>query len=124
MLVPVLAGVLVVSPRVTAANDQNGCVMLQPQQTVHVELSPGEPERMYCIRAEKGQRIVAEISHPQGVEPSGRVIAPSGEMDGGPGGPFYSGECRESGIYKIQFGQRGPKRTGSYDLTIEVTAPR
>ena len=55
------------------------------------------------------------------VEPSGRVISPAGEMDGGPGGSFYRGECRDTGIYQIQVGQRGPKRAGSYDLTIEIT---
>ncbi|MFY9877255.1 MAG: hypothetical protein WAL20_16695, partial [Rhodomicrobium sp.] len=77
-----------------------------------------------CLRAEKGQHLQAEITNAQGVDPSGRVISPAGEMDGGPGGPFYRGEIRESGVYQIQVGQRGAKRAGSYDLTIKVTPGR
>ena len=42
----------------------------------------------------------------------------------GPGGPFYRGEIRESGIYQIEAGQRGPKRAGAYDLTVKVTPGR
>ena len=95
--------------------------MLDVARTVHVELSLREPERTYCLQAEKGQHLKAEITNAQGVDPSGRVISPAGEMNGGPGGPFYRGEIRESGIYKIQVGQRGPKRAGSYDLTISLT---
>jgi hypothetical protein len=99
-------------------------MMLDPQRRVHVELSAREPERTYCLRAEKGQHLQAEITNAQGVDPSGRVISPGGDMDGGPGSPFYRGEIRESGIYQIQAGQRGPKRAGSYDLTIKVTPGR
>jgi hypothetical protein len=98
--------------------------MLDQHRTVHVELSASEPEKTYCLRAEKGQHLQAEITNAQGVDPSGRVISPAGEMAGGPGGPFYRGEIRESGIYQIQVGQRGPKRAGSYDLTIKVTPGR
>jgi hypothetical protein len=111
---------------ICTAHAGQGCVMLGTQVTthIHVELSARHPEKAYCIRAEKGQQLRAEISNAQGVEPSGRVISPGGEMDGGPGGPFYRGECRESGIYQIQAGQRGQKRSGSYDLTIEITPQR
>ena len=98
--------------------------MLDDHRTVHVELSAREPERTYCIRAEKGQHLLAEIVNPQGIDPSGRVISPAGDMNGGPGGPFYRGEIRESGIYRIQVGQRGPKRAGSYDLTVTLTPER
>ena len=122
-----LAGALALLPTGTRAQAEPACVMLETQQTkkrVHVELSAHEPEKAYCIRAQKGQHLRVEISNAQGVEPSGRVISPAGEMDGGPGGPFYRGECSETGIYQIQVGQRGPKRAGSYDLTIEITPPR
>ena len=98
--------------------------MLDQHRAVHVELSASEPEKTYCLRVEKGQHLQAEITNARGVDPSGRVISPAGEMDGGPGGPFYRGEIRESGIYQIQVGQRGPKRAGSYDLTIKVTPGR
>jgi hypothetical protein len=62
--------------------------MLDQHRTVHIELSASEPEKTYCLRAEKGQHLQAEITNAQGVDPSGRVISPAGEMDGGPGGPF------------------------------------
>ncbi len=87
---------------------------------VHVELTARQPEKAYCIRAPKGMTLKTTISNPQGVEPAGSVISPAGEMDGGPGGPFYRGETRESGIYKILAGQRFHRRAGSYDLTIEI----
>jgi hypothetical protein len=99
-------------------------VMRQAGARVHVKLSARQPERAYCIRAQKGQRLLAEISNASGVAPSGRVISPSGKMDGGPGGPFFRGKCGESGVYRIEVGQRGPKRAGSYDLTITLTPPR
>ena len=98
--------------------------MRQAEARVHVELSASKPERAYCIRARMGQRLLAEISNASGVAPSGRVISPSGKMNGGPGGPFFRGKCGESGIYRIEAGQRGPKRAGSYDLTIALTPPR
>jgi hypothetical protein len=116
--------VLALAPAFARAEIERGCIILDPQRRVHVELSAREPERTYCLRAEKGQHLQAEITNAQGVDPSGRVISPAGEMDGGPGGPFYRGEIRESGIYQIQAGQRGPKREGSYDLTIKVTPGR
>ena len=100
------------------------CEMLSPaggKAQVHVELPAGQPEKAYCVRVEKGQHLAAEISNPQGVEPSGRVISPSGEMDGGPGGSFYKGQTQESGTYRIEVGQRGPKRAGSCDLTVKIT---
>ena len=87
---------------------------------VHVELSASQPEKAYCIRAHEGMTLKTTISNPQGVEPAGRVISPAGKMDGGPGGPFYREETRESGIYQILAGQRGHRRAGSYDLTIEI----
>jgi len=90
---------------------------------VHVELSASEPEKAYCISVQKGQSLRAAISNPQGVEPAGRVISPAGKMDGGPGGPFYRGVTSESGIYKVVVGQRGRRRAGSYDLTIEIAPP-
>jgi len=111
----------------TKARADQACIMLNAQQAetrVHVELSASEPEKAYCIRARKRQNWRAGISNAQGVEPSGRVISPGGKMDGGPGGPFYRGELRESGIYRIEASQRGHKRAGSYDLTIEITPPR
>jgi len=95
--------------------------MLDQRRTVHVELSASEPERTYCLQVEKGQHLSAEITNAQGVDPSGRVISPAGDMAGGPGGPFYRGEVHESGIYQIQVGQRGAKRAGSYDLNVKLT---
>ncbi len=44
-------------------------------------------------------------------------------MDGGPGGPIHRGVTSESGIYKVLVGQRGRRRAGSYDLTIEIVPP-
>jgi hypothetical protein len=56
--------------------------MLDQHRTVHVELSAREPERTYCLQAEKGQHLQAEITNPQGLDPSGKVISPAGDMDG------------------------------------------
>jgi hypothetical protein len=117
----ILACAFVLLPNFARAEAEHGCTMLDPERSVHVELSAREPERTYCIHAEKGQHLLAEITNPHGVDPSGRVISPTGDMNGGPGGPFYRGEIRESGTYKIQAGQRGPNRSGSYDLTVRVT---
>jgi hypothetical protein len=110
----------------TKARADQACIMLnaQAETRVHVELSASEPEKAYCIAARKGQNLRAGISNAQGVRPSGRVISPGGKMDGGPGGPFYRGELREDGIYRIVASQRGHKRAGFYDLTIEITPPR
>ena len=111
----------------TEAQARQACTMIgarQAQTRVHVELSARNPERAFCIRARKGQHLRAEISNARGVAPSGRMISPAGKMAGGPGGPFFRGECRESGIYRIEVGQRGRKRAGSYDLTVEITPPR
>lgn len=111
----------------TEAQARQPCTMIGArlaQTRIHVELSARKPERAFCIRARKGQHLLAEISNARGVAPSGRVISPAGKMDGGPGGPFFRGECRESGIYRIEVGQRGRKRAGSYDLTVEITPPR
>ncbi len=119
-----LACAFVLAPTLARAEAEPGCIMLDPQRSIHVELSAREPEKTYCIRVEKGQHLQAEITNAQGVEPSGRVISPAGEMDGGPGGPFFRGKVSESGIYQVQAGQRGPKRAGSYDLTVKVTPER
>ena len=119
-----LACAFAVAPVFARAEAGHDCTMLDQHRTVHVELSASEPERTYCVQAEKGQHLLAEITNPQGVDPSGRVISPAGDMDGGPGGPFYRGEVRESGIYQIQVGQRGTKRAGSCDLTIKLTPGR
>ncbi len=120
----VLVCAFALAPALARAQAEPGCVMLDPQQSVHVELSVREPEKTYCIRVEKGQHIQADITNAQGVDPSGRVISPAGEMDGGPGGPFFRGQVSESGIYRVQVGQRGPKQAGSYDLTVKVTPER
>ena len=111
-------------PALARAGAEPSCIMLDPQRSVHVELSAREPEKAYCVRVEKGQHLQAEITNVKGVDPSGRVISPAGEMDGGPGGPFYRGQVSESGTYQIQVGQRGTKRAGSYDLTVKVTPER
>jgi hypothetical protein len=95
----------------TEAQARQPCRMIGArlaQTRIHVELSARKPESAFCIRARKGQHLLAEISNARG----------------GPGGPFFRGECRESGIYRIEVGQRGPKRAGSYDLTVEITPPR
>ncbi len=119
-----LACAFALAPALARAEAEADCMMLEPQRSIHVELSAREPERTYCIRVEKGQHLQAEITNAQGVEPSGRVVSPAGEMDGGPGGPFFRGKVSESGIYQVQAGQRGPKRAGSYDLTVKVTPER
>jgi hypothetical protein len=119
-----LACAFALAPGFARAEAKHGCTMLDQHRTVHVELSASEPERTYCVHLEKGQHLLAEITNAQGVDPSGRVISPAGGMDGGPGGPFYRGEIRESGIYQIQVGQRGTKRAGSCDLSIKLTPGR
>jgi len=123
----VLAAALPLFPADAQARAGQACTTIETPRAstrIHVELSARVPERAYCIHAGKGQHLRAGISNARGVEPSGRVISPDGKMNGGPGGPFFSGECRESGIYRIQAGQRGRKRAGSYDLTIEIGSPR
>lgn len=99
------------------------CTFLKTDQgvaRVRVDLSARQWKKAYCLRAKKGEAFRATISNPQGVEPAGWVISPAGKMDGGPGGPFYRGKARETGIYEIVAAQRGQRRPGSYDLTIEI----
>jgi hypothetical protein len=122
-----MAAALTLLPPAAGAKAGRACLMLKAGQAktrVRVKLSARQPEKAYCIRAQKGQLLAAKIANAQGVQPSGRVISPAGEMNGGPGGPFYRGVCRKSGIYRIRVGQRGRKRAGSYDLLIEITPPR
>lgn len=96
------------------------CIKITPGGNVRVELSEHEPERNYCFAAKAGQSIDVRTSNMSGIEPAGHIVAPSGAMDGGPGSPMFTGTAKETGTYQIIAGQRGPKKSGSYNLSVTV----
>jgi hypothetical protein len=75
---------------------------------------------VFCLEASQGQTLTVQASNYGDTVPAGHVIAPSGETDGAPGQTLFRGELKESGMYRIDAGQRGASKGGSYDLHIDL----
>ena len=116
-----LAGSLVFSAGAERSEAQDsGCQTIPPGAKVHVVLSEHKSRVMFCFKANKGQTLTVETSNYGDTVPSGHVTSPSGAVDGAQGRTIFRGELTESGIYRIDASQRGNKKGGSYDLSVDL----
>jgi len=79
-------------------------------------------ERSYCVYARAGQTMKVTIKPlvPDMVT-RGNVITPlSHQNDGGPGGVIFDQKLSEEGRYEIHVGQRYEKKSGEFELSIEL----
>ncbi len=79
-------------------------------------------EKSYCVYARAGQtmKITVKPLAPDLVT-RGYVIFPvSHQADGGPGGVIFDRKLSEEGRYKIRVGQRYEKKSGEFELLIEL----
>jgi hypothetical protein len=79
-------------------------------------------EKSYCVYARPGQMMkvtVKPLAHD--LVTRGYVISPlSHQTDGGPGGVIFSQNLSEGGRYEIRVGQRYEKKSGEFELSIEL----
>jgi hypothetical protein len=79
-------------------------------------------EKSYCVYARPGQTMKVTIKPlaPDMVT-RGRIISPlSHQNDGGPGGVIFNQKLSEEGRYEIRVGQRYEKKSGKFELSIEL----
>jgi len=78
-------------------------------------------EKSYCVYARAGQTMkvtVRPIS--RDLVTQGYVISPNHQVDGGPGGVIFDQKLSEQGRYEIRVGQRYEKKSGEFELSIEL----
>jgi hypothetical protein len=79
-------------------------------------------EKSYCVYAHAGQTMKVTIKPlaPDMVT-QGSVIFPiSHQRDGGPGGVIFDDKLSEDGRYEIRVGQRYQRKSGEFELSIEL----
>ena len=79
-------------------------------------------EQSYCVYARAGQTMKVTVKPlvPDMVT-RGNVISPlSHQNDGGPGGVIFDQKLSEEGRYEIRVGQRHEKKSGKFELSIEL----
>ena len=79
-------------------------------------------EKSYCVYAYAGQtmKVTVKPLAPDLVT-RGYVISPlSHQTDGGPGGVVFDQKLSEEGRYEIRVGQRYEKKSGEFELSIEL----
>src|SRR6266849_11091994 len=79
-------------------------------------------EKSYCVYAHAGQTMKVTIKPlaPDMVT-QGSVIFPiSHQRDGGPGGVIFDDKLSEEGQYEIRVGQRYERKSGEFELSIEL----
>jgi hypothetical protein len=79
-------------------------------------------EKSYCVYARAGQtmKVTVKPLAPDMVT-RGNVISPlSHRNDGGPGGVIFDQKLSEKGRYDIRVGQRYEKKSGEFELSIEL----
>jgi hypothetical protein len=79
-------------------------------------------EKSYCVYARAGQtmKVTVKPLAPDMVT-RGNVISPlSHQNDGGPGGVIFDQKLSEKGRYDIRVGQRYEKKSGEFELSIEL----
>jgi len=85
-------------------------------------LKPDGRERSYCVYAHAGQTMKVAIKPlaPDMVT-QGSVMSPiTHQSDGGPGGVIFNQKLSEEGRYEIRVGQRYEKKSGEFELSIEL----
>jgi hypothetical protein len=86
------------------------------------QLKSGGGEKSYCVYARAGQTMKVTVK-PRGrdVVTQGHVISPvSHQIDGGPGGVIFDHKLSEEGRYEIRIGQRFEKKSGEFELSVEL----
>jgi hypothetical protein len=86
------------------------------------QLTSDGAEKSYCVYARAGQTmkvIVKPVAHD--LVTQGHVVSPvSHQVDGGPGGVIFDHKLSEDGRYEIRVGQRFEKKSGEFELSIEL----
>jgi hypothetical protein len=85
-------------------------------------LKPDGRDKSYCVYARAGQtmKVTVKPLAPDMVT-RGNVISPlSHQNDGGPGGVIFDQKLSEEGRYDIRVGQRYEKKSGEFELSIEL----
>ena len=79
-------------------------------------------EKSYCVYARAGQtmKVTVKPLAPDLVT-RGYVVSPlSHQSDGCPGGVIFNQKLSEEGRYEIRVGQRFEKKSGEFELSIEL----
>jgi hypothetical protein len=86
------------------------------------QLTSDGGEKSYCVFARAGQTMkvtVKPVAHD--LVTQGQVVSPvSHQVDGGPGGVIFDHKLSEDGRYEIRVGQRFEKKSGQFELSIEL----
>jgi hypothetical protein len=79
-------------------------------------------EKSYCVFARAGQTMKVTVKPmARDLVTRGYVISPlSHQNDGGPGGVIFDQKLSEEGRYEIRIGQRYEKKSGEFELSIEL----
>jgi len=79
-------------------------------------------EKSYCVYARAGQTMKVTVKPlAPDIVTRGNVISPlSHQNDGGPGGVIFDQKLSEEGRYEIRVGQRYEKKSGEFELSIEL----
>ena len=79
-------------------------------------------EKSYCVFARAGQTMKVTVKPmARDLVTRGYVISPlSHQNDGGPGGVIFDQKLSEEGRYEIRVGQRFEKKSGEFELSIEL----
>jgi hypothetical protein len=79
-------------------------------------------EKSYCVYARAGQTMKVTVKPlAPDIVTRGNVISPlSHQNDGGPGGVIFDQKLSEEGRYGIRVGQRYEKKSGEFELSIEL----
>jgi len=86
------------------------------------QLRPDGGEKSYCIYARAGQTMKVTVkSVARDLVTQGHVVSPvSHQVDGGPGGIVFDHKLSEDGRYEIRVGQRFERKSGKFELSIEL----
>jgi hypothetical protein len=79
-------------------------------------------EKSYCVYARAGQKMKVTVKPlAPDLVTRGYVTSPvSHQNDGGPGGVIFNQKLSEEGRYEIRIGQRYEKKSGEFELSIEL----
>jgi hypothetical protein len=86
------------------------------------QLKPDGGEKSYCVYARAGQTMKVTVKPvARDLVTEGHVVSPvSRQVDGGPGGVIFDHKLSEDGRYEIRVGQRFEKKSGRFELSIEL----
>jgi hypothetical protein len=78
-------------------------------------------EKSYCVFARAGQTMKVTVKPlAPGLVTQGHVVSPSQQEDGGPGGVIFDQQLSEEGRYEIHVGQRHERKSGAFELSVEL----